>query len=101
MLWFLDPEKTYSGSRGKRGTGSRIRIRHTDRAIQSRCALKTDLLLVSSVCLLIIYSTLTSPARQADAFPAHRVTARGVLCIITMLYLMGKARGHNVTGKRL
>ncbi len=25
-----DPEKTYSGSRGQKGTGSRVRIRNTD-----------------------------------------------------------------------
>jgi hypothetical protein len=28
-IWVWDPEKTYSGSRGQKGTGSRIRIRNT------------------------------------------------------------------------
>jgi hypothetical protein len=29
-----DPEKTYSGSRGQKGTGSRIRIRNTARKVR-------------------------------------------------------------------
>jgi hypothetical protein len=39
-----DPEKTYSGSRGQKGTGSRIRIRNTARigALLMKTLLRSD-----------------------------------------------------------
>jgi hypothetical protein len=45
-----DPEKTYSGSRGQKGTGSRIRIRNTASKLRCTSELTLHITCCAALC---------------------------------------------------